>query len=72
MLVDTGSEVNLVRRGLINPFYFTNPLDTLVLTAANQLGLGGNHREVHCEVLLKATDVESKKIPQSCLTLGGI
>ena len=45
-LVDTGSEVNLIRRNLIPEKYLLPPREKVLLKAANQTGLGGGHREV--------------------------
>ena len=59
-LVDTGSEVNLVRRGLIANECFQQSRPDLRLVGINQVSLGGGHREVRCKIWLDGIDIESK------------
>ena len=58
-LVDTGSEVNLFRRGLVDN-KFTKACGAHVgFFAANQQSLGGNHRRLSCEFLMEGVEVDS-------------
>ena len=45
-LIDTGCEVNLVRKGLISPQYFTPSVSQVRLVTANGEPLGGGDRQV--------------------------
>ena len=60
VLIDTRSEVNLVRRDLIPQQFLTFPMERVLLTAANQTGLGGDLQEVRCTLTMQGFEVDSK------------
>ena len=45
VLVDTGSEVNLIKRGIMGSNYWHEPPRRVILSAVNQQDLGGHHKE---------------------------
>ena len=55
-LVDTGAEVNLVRRGLVSDSCLHVGLRPVRILAANQMTLGGNHRQLSCDLLIAGED----------------
>ena len=59
-LVDTGSEVNLVRRNFVPPEFLHTPHDRVELKAANQTDLGGVHQEVVGRLIFQGSEVDSK------------
>ena len=58
-LVDTGSEVNLFRRGLVDNKFSKACGAHVGFFAANQQSLGGNHRRLSCEFLMEGVEVDS-------------
>ena len=59
-LVDTGSEVNLIRRGLVENHYTTDCGPKVKFWAVNQQSLGGNHRRLGCQLVLQGTEVDTR------------
>ena len=59
-LVDTGSEVNLIRRNLLPDKYLQPPREKVLLKAANKTGLGGGHNEVKGNLVVEGFDIDSK------------
>ena len=59
-LVDTGAEVSLVRRGVFDK-YLREPREPIKIEAANQLGLGGRHREFTARILLSGVDPDTAR-----------
>ena len=68
-LVDTGSEVNLIRRNLIPDKYLLPPREKVLLKAANQTGLGAGHREVRGNLVVEGFDIDSKSNTSVTLTI---
>ena len=59
-LVDTGSEVNLVRRGLLDDRH-SRPCGLGVsFYAVNQQSLGGNHRQVSCDLIMQGVEQDTE------------
>ena len=60
VFVDTGAEVNLVRRGLLKPEAFAASEIPLSILAANQLPIAGGHRETVAVLAFSGTEVGEK------------
>ena len=58
-LVDTGAEVNLVRRGLVDEGLFRRSENPRRLVVANQSDMVGGLMEVECELQMKGSDVDT-------------
>ena len=59
-LVDTGSEVNLIREGLLEPRH-TRPCGPEVrFCAVNKQPLGDVHRQVACQLVLNGTEQDTE------------
>ena len=66
-LIDTGAEVNLVRRGLVASKYFKRALKRRRFVTANRTILTGGAVEVPCELLLHGVDMDtSEEVRLSC------
>ena len=50
-LVDTGSEVNIIRQGLIDPGYTSACGPEIHFCAVNKQSLGRNHRKLSCVII---------------------
>ena len=61
VLIDTGAEASLIRKGLMPASAFRKSANPLRLVAANQSCLPGGHLEVEVDIHLNATDVETKE-----------
>jgi hypothetical protein len=55
-LVDTGSEVNIVRRGLVDPRHTSECGLEIHFCAVNKQSLGRNHRRLSCDIILSGVD----------------
>ena len=60
-LVDTGSEVNLVRKGLVDPKYLRPCGPEVSFVAVNKQGLGGNHNRLSCELSFQGCERDTKE-----------
>ena len=60
VLVDTGSEVNIVRRGIINTHLFRESTRPVRFLTASSSIMEGGQREVACQMLIKGIDVENQ------------
>ena len=60
-LVDTGSEVNLVRKGLVDPKYLRPCGPEVSFVAVNKQGLGGNHNHLSCELSFQGCERDTKE-----------
>ena len=58
-LIDTGAEVNLLRRGIAFPEYLTPVKHPLRLATASQDPLPGGDREVRCMATMKGREIDS-------------
>ena len=58
-LIDTGAEVNLVRKGLVFANYFQPSLRPKRFVTADQAVMEGGAREVPCEFLLHGADMDT-------------
>ena len=63
-LVDTGAEVNLIRRGLIADEYFRESPVPMTFRTADQAIMEGGIMEVPGNLILRATDVDTKRTEQ--------
>ena len=54
-LVDTGSEVNLIRKGLLDPAYTKVCGPEVHFCAVNKQSLGNYHRQFSCDIVLPGT-----------------
>ena len=63
-LIDTGAEVNLLRKGLVPPEYFKLSDKPKKFVAANQLEMEGGQVEFLCDLLIKCQDMD---IGQPCI-----
>ena len=61
LLLDTGSEVNLVRRDLFPPQLLVEAENPIRMTAANHSALSGGQFLVGVTVAFAATDIDSEK-----------
>ena len=68
-LVDTGADINLVRRGLVPSECLTASARPLYIVAANQVSLGGNHRELRGELLISGQPMGPLVPPQVSIPL---
>ena len=50
--IDTGAEINLVRRGLIDPKYFRWSSRPYRLYTANQTAMSGGLKDVECKIVM--------------------
>jgi hypothetical protein len=60
-VVDTGAEVNLVRRGLLDGEYLHAPSKYLALTGINQDLISGGYLEFSGKILMDGVESESKR-----------
>ena len=60
-LIDTGAEVNLIKRGLCDPKYNRESQRKLRLMAANNQRLGGGETEVEMKLRFEGVDSESNE-----------
>lgn len=60
VLIDTGAEACLIRKGLLPASAFRNAVTPLRLVAANQGRLPGGNLQVEVDIHFNATDVDSK------------
>ncbi len=58
-LVDTGSEVNIVRRGLIDPRHTSACGPEIQFCTVNKQSLGRNHRRLSCDIILSGADQDT-------------
>ena len=63
-LVDTGPEVNLVRKGLLDERHFNRTRNPKRFVAADQGIMEGGLLELPCELLLQGTDVDTGRATQ--------
>ena len=56
VLVDTGSEVNLLRKGLVPDRYFRQASVPMRFVAAKQTTVSGGQREVKCNLKFDTVD----------------
>ena len=59
-LVDTGSEVNLVRRGLLDDCHSRPCGPGVSFYALNQQLLGGNQRQVSCDLIMQVVEQDTE------------
>ena len=60
-LIDTGAEVNVIRKGLI-PYEYTHPnLKPITLTAADSTGMAGGQRGVSGTAILGGSEQDTKE-----------
>ena len=59
-LVDTGSEVNLVRRGLLDDCHSRPCWPGMSFYTVNQQSLGGNHRQVSCDLIMQVVEQDTE------------
>ena len=52
VLVDTGAEINLIRKGIVGSPYMAAVKRPLRIAAANQATMHGGEHEVHCMIAL--------------------
>ena len=62
IFVDTGAEVNLIRRGLLSEECFTAAEIPLNILAANQMPIGGGSRETTAVLNFSGRDVAEKTL----------
>ena len=60
-LVDTGSEVNLVRKGLVDHKCLRPCGPEVSFVAVNKQGLGGNHNRLSCELSFQGCERDTKE-----------
>ena len=59
-MVDTGADVCLVQRNLFDNQYLVPTKHQIVIKAANQQGLGGNHRELVGKLIISGVDQDTR------------
>ncbi len=67
-LVDTGSEVNIIRRGLIDPSHTSACGPEIHFFAVNKQSLGRNHQRLSCDIILSGFDQDTgARVELRCL-----
>ena len=61
-LIDTGSEVNLIRQGLLLAKSFRPTANPVTFLAANQTMVEGGRLEVEGKLLMEGCEVDTKQI----------
>jgi hypothetical protein len=61
VLVDTGSEVNLVRPGLLDDWHSRPCGPGVSFYAVNQQSLGGNHNQVSCDLIMQGVEQDTEE-----------
>ena len=59
VLIDTGAEINLIRRGMVPDRLLTRPEKVWKLMAANQQALAGGDEQATLVLQLEGTDVDT-------------
>ena len=59
VLIDTGAEINLIRRGIAYPEYLMPVGRPIRIATANQAPMIGGEKEVHCVITLVAMKVDT-------------